>query len=163
MNTDAARLQRRVRKSICVHPCSSVASPSFHLDPHTGRGERSASAVTDATEPHPAYVIVGVSHRTGTAALRERLSADEAGQTELLAALRVAGLHQALVLSTCDRTELHAIADDPTTAATAMRDILARQGRVTAADIAAQGYELVGDAALRQLFAVASSLDSVVV
>jgi glutamyl-tRNA reductase len=44
-----------------------------------------------------------------------------------------------------------------------MRDILARQGRVAAADIAAQGYELIGDAALRQLFAVASSLDSVVV
>jgi len=119
--------------------------------------------VTGPTEPRPAYVIVGVSHRTGTAALRERLFVDETGQTELLAALRVAGLNEALVLSTCDRAELHAIAGDPTKAAAAMRDILARQGRVAAADIAAQGYELIGDAALRQLFAVASSLDSVVV
>jgi glutamyl-tRNA reductase len=119
--------------------------------------------VTTQTEVQSSYLIVGVSHRTGTAALRERLFADEAGQTELLAALRASGLSQALVLSTCDRTELHAIADDPTRAAAAMRDILARQGRVTAADIAAQGYELAGEAALRQLFAVASSLDSVVV
>jgi glutamyl-tRNA reductase len=118
--------------------------------------------VTTRTEAQSSYLIVGVSHRTATAALRERLFADEAGQTELLAALRAAGLHQGLVLSTCDRTELHAIADDPTKAAAAMRDILARQGRVTAADIAAQGYELSGEAALRQLFAVASSLDSVV-
>jgi glutamyl-tRNA reductase len=118
--------------------------------------------VTGAPEPNPAYLIVGVSHRTGTAALRERLFADEAGQTELLAALRAAGLQQGLVLSTCDRTELHAIADDPNAAA-ALRDILGRQGRVTAGDIAAQGYELVGEAALRQLFAVASSLDSVVI
>lgn len=115
------------------------------------------------TEPNPSYLVVGVSHRTGTAALRERLFVDEAGQTELLAALRAAGISQGLVLSTCDRTELHAIADDPTKTAAAMRDILARQGRVTAADIAAQGYELIGDVALRQLFAVASSLDSVVV
>ncbi|HUL07684.1 MAG TPA: glutamyl-tRNA reductase [Candidatus Acidoferrum sp.] len=111
----------------------------------------------------PTYLIIGVSHRTGTAALRERLFADEAGRTELLAALRGAGLGQALVLSTCDRTELHAITDDPPPAAAAMRQILARQGSVTPADIAAQGYELIGDAALRQLFAVASSLDSVVV
>jgi glutamyl-tRNA reductase len=120
-------------------------------------------AVIGPTEPNPSYLVVGVSHRTGTAALRERLFVDEAGQTELLAALRAAGISQGLVLSTCDRTELHAIADDPTKTAAAMRDILARQGRVTAADIAAQGYELIGDVALRQLFAVASSLDSVVV
>ena len=114
-------------------------------------------------QPHLSYLIVGVSHRTGTAALRERLFVDETGQAELLAALRVAGLNEAFVLSTCDRTELHAVAGDPKKAAAAMRDILARQGCVAAADIAAQGYELIGDAALRQLFAVASSLDSVVV
>jgi len=119
--------------------------------------------VAGPTEPSPAYLIVGVSHRTGTAALRERLFVDEAGQTELLATLRAAGLHQGLVLSTCDRTELHAIADDSAKAAAALRDILARHGSVSAADIAAQGYELSGDAALRQLFAVASSLDSVVI
>jgi len=119
--------------------------------------------VTGPPDSHSSYLIVGVSHRTGTAALRERLFADEAGQTELLAALRAAGLQQGLVLSTCDRSELHAITDDPAKAAAALRDILARQGRVTAADIAAQGYERVGEAALRQLFAVASSLDSVVI
>ena len=104
-------------------------------------------AVIGPTEPNSSYLIVGVSHRTGTAALRERLCVDEAGQTELLAALRAAGLDEALVLSTCDRTELHVIAGDAARAAAAMRDILARQGRVTAADIAAQGYELIGDAA----------------
>src|SRR5215813_546072 len=116
-----------------------------------------AMAVTGPMQPQPTYLIVGVSHCTGTAALRERLFADEAGQAELLGALRAAGLGQALVLSTCDRTELHAVADDPAPAAAAMREILARQGSVTPADIAAQGYELIGDAALRQLFAVASS------
>ena len=120
-------------------------------------------AVIAPVEPQPAYLIVGVSHRSGTAALRERLFVDEAGQTELLAALRAAGLDEALVLSTCDRTELHAMVGDAVGAAAAMRDILARQGGVAAADIDAQGYELSGDAALRQLFAVASSLDSVVV
>jgi glutamyl-tRNA reductase len=108
------------------------------------------------------YLIVGVSHRTGTAALRERLFVDEAGQTELLQSMRTAGLSEALVLSTCDRTELHAVAADAVQAASPMLDMLAKQGRVTAADIAAQGYQLQGTAALRHLCAVAASLDSVV-
>ncbi len=108
------------------------------------------------------YLIVGVSHRTGTAALRERLFADEAGHTGLLESLRAAGLMEALVLSTCDRTELHAVTGDPARATSSMRDILARQGRVTAGEIASQGYHLQGADALRHLCAVASSLDSVV-
>jgi glutamyl-tRNA reductase len=108
------------------------------------------------------YVIVGVSHRTGTAALRERLFVDEAGQAELLQAMRTAGLPEALALSTCDRAELHVAAADPARAAASMLDILARQGGVMPADIAAQGYRLQGTAALRHLCAVASSLDSVV-
>jgi glutamyl-tRNA reductase len=118
--------------------------------------------VTGPTEPPLEYLIVGVSHRTGTAALRERLFVDEAGQTELLECLRASGLTEALALSTCDRTELHAVAEDPAHAASSMRDILAKQGRVTAGDIAAQGYQRQGVEALRHLCAVAASLDSVV-
>ena len=113
-------------------------------------------------EPRPEYLIVGVSHRTGTAALRERLFVDEAGQTAMLAALRDSGLTQALALSTCDHMELHAAVDDPARAASTMLETLASQGRVTTADIAAQGYRLQGAAALRHLCAVAASLDSVV-
>jgi glutamyl-tRNA reductase len=109
------------------------------------------------------YLIVGVSHRSGTAALRERLIVDEAGQTELLADLRAAGLGQGLVLSTCDRSELHTIAGDPTATAALLKALLARRAGVAPADIAAQGYELTGAAALRHLCAVASALDSVVI
>jgi len=112
----------------------------------------------------PAELIaVGVSHRTGTAALRERLFLDEAGQAELQRQLRACGLTQTLILSTCDRTEVHAVDDDPAGAAAAIREALARQGHVTAAEILAQGHDLAGKAALRHLFAVAASLDSVVV
>jgi glutamyl-tRNA reductase len=76
--------------------------------------------------------------------------------------MRTAGLPEALVLSTCDRTELHAVAADAAGATTSMLDILAKQARVTAADIAAQGYQLQGMEALRHLCSVAASLDSVV-
>jgi glutamyl-tRNA reductase len=118
--------------------------------------------VPELPESRLEYLIVGVSHRTGTAALRERLFVEEAGQAELLQSMRTAGLPEVLVLSTCDRTELHAAVAESASASASMLDILARQGRVTAADIAAQGYQLQGAAALRHLCAVAASLDSVV-
>jgi glutamyl-tRNA reductase len=69
---------------------------------------------------------------------------------------------QGLVLSTCDRTELHAIVGDPAAAA-AMRIVLARRAGIAPPEIAAQGYELAGAEALRHLFAAASALDSVVI
>src|SRR5262245_32151080 len=114
------RTRRFVREArsifIRVHPCSSVVPSSLLRDGSAqiirnrwcGHAGKNAPPVT--LQMYSSYLIVGVSHRTGTAALRERLFADEAGQTELLAALRAAGLQQGLVLSTCDRTELHAIA-----------------------------------------------------
>lgn len=114
-------------------------------------------------DPSPEYLIVGVSHRSGTAALRERLFMEEAGQTELLNQLHSAGFRQALVLSTCDRTEVHAVAADPAHAASIALETLGRQAHVPPAEISAQGYKLSGTVALRHLFAVAASLDSVVI
>jgi glutamyl-tRNA reductase len=108
-------------------------------------------------------IVVGVSHRSGTAALRERLFLDESGQAALLGRLQAAGLTQALVLSTCDRTEVHAVDGDTARAAAIIREALAAMGRVAAAEILTQGYEHAGRAALRHLFAVAASLDSVVI
>jgi glutamyl-tRNA reductase len=116
--------------------------------------------VTDALAE---LVVVGVNHRTGTAALRDHLFLDESGQAALLGRLRAAGLAQTVVLSTCDRTEVHAIDGDAPRAAAIIRDALAAQGHVTAAELLTQGYDLAGTAALRHLFAVAASLDSVVV
>ena len=114
-------------------------------------------------EPLAGLIVVGVSHRTGTAALRERLFLDESGQAELQGKLQAAGLTETLVLSTCDRTDVHAVVADPAGAAAIIREALASQGHVTPAEILAQGYDLAGKAALRHLFAVAASLDSVVV
>lgn len=119
--------------------------------------------MSEPPESRPEYLIVGVSHRTATAALRERLFLDEIGQSELLSALRDAGLRQALVLSTCDRTEIHAVDPDPPRAAAIALEALGRQTRVVPAEIGAQGYSLAGVDALRHLCAVAASLDSVVI
>ena len=109
------------------------------------------------------FLVIGVNHRSGTAALREALYVEESRQPELLARLKAAGLSQAIFLSTCDRSEVQAIAADPEAAAAAVRQAFAGQARVPEQEVAAQSYMFAGAEALRHVFAVAASLDSQVI
>ena len=76
------------------------------------------------------FLVVGVSHRSGTAALREALYVEEERQPELLRRLRAAGLAEAVFLSTCDRSEVQAVASDADQAAAAVETAFAGQAGV---------------------------------
>src|SRR5690606_18783941 len=108
-------------------------------------------------------IVVGTSHRTGTAELRDRLFVEETAQPALLSALRAAGVGQALVLSTCDRSEVQAAHGEPAEACERIVEVLARRAQLAPAELSDQVYRLRDRAALRHIFAVASSLDSRVI
>jgi glutamyl-tRNA reductase len=108
-------------------------------------------------------VVVGVSHKTAPASLRDRLFAEEATMPALLDDLKAAGIGQALLLSTCDRTEVQAVVGDAEDAASAITGFLAARAGIAPAELMVSGYRLEGEAALRHLFAVAASLDSAMV
>ena len=107
--------------------------------------------------------VVGSNHRSGSALLRDRLFVDEAMLPQALERLRTAGIEQALILSTCDRTEIQAVGDAAERAADLVRDEFAWIGNLPRDEISEQSYTLFDDAALRHIFAVASSLDSQVI
>ncbi len=109
------------------------------------------------------FLVVGVNHRSGTAALREALYVEEERQPELLARLKAAGVAEAVFLSTCDRSEVQAVTSDVDGVSTAVGAAFARQAGVPAEEVAAQSYRLTGGEALRHIFAVAASLDSQVI
>ena len=67
------------------------------------------------------------------------------------------------MISTCNRVELYVAADDADRAATGLADVLARRAGVAVADLAEHLYQHRDAAAVRHLFRVASSLDSLVV
>lgn len=116
--------------------------------------------------PSPASVepvVVGVSHKTAPASLRDRLFAEESQLSSLLSTLKQSGLDQAVLLSTCDRIEVQAVAADPEQAAAVITDFLASRAGVGRDELRASLYRLDGEAALRHVFAVAASLDSAVV
>jgi glutamyl-tRNA reductase len=106
---------------------------------------------------------VGISHRSATAALREKLLLEESAYGEVLRSLKADGIVQALVLSTCDRTEFTVAGADLPGGAAPLWNRLAAIGRLAPDAVKAQGYELADEAALRHLFAVAAALDSAVV
>jgi glutamyl-tRNA reductase len=108
-------------------------------------------------------VVVGANHRSSSLALRDALFVEDAAQPVLLDSLRAAGLSQALVISTCDRVEVVAVHAEPEQAVLAVTRILAARGGLSPAHLTDQLYTLVDEAAVRHCFAVAASLDSLVI
>ena len=109
-------------------------------------------------------VVVGLSHRTAPIAVREKLVLDSAGLPDFLRALvQRPEVGEALLVSTCNRVELVAAGpsgfdSDLEQVAQACVDALAEHSP----GIAPHLYAHVGGAAVRHLFRVAASLDSMV-
>ncbi len=107
-------------------------------------------------------VLVGLNHKTAPVAVREKLFAgclDPAGLPGDI--LSIAGVREALYLSTCNRIEVVAATDDAKSAA-ALGAFLADQGGLTDEEAGACLYVYFDDDAIRHLFRVTSSLDSLV-
>lgn len=108
--------------------------------------------------------IIGLSHRTASIALRERF----AHQTrEIEQALeKVAELEtvdEACIVSTCNRVEFYvAGAADPSTLARSLRNHLVGIAGLPPSELDPHLYVHEGSEALRHLFRVAASLDSMV-
>ena len=107
------------------------------------------------------FAITGLNHKTAPVEVRERLALRD---TELAAELdrlkREPGLSEGLILSTCNRVEIAVALDDRTDASASVGNFLALRG---GADLQSHLYTHTGADAVRHLFRVASSLDSMVV
>lgn len=108
--------------------------------------------------------VVGMSWRTAKVAVREKLAfrEDELAET-LLAITRELPVLEALLISTCNRVEVYGVAKPGADATTELRTWIAKRRNVRLADVGEALYERRGPAAIRHVFSVASSLDSLVV
>ncbi len=108
-------------------------------------------------------LLAGMSHRSASLTERESLALDADGIARVLAGIaRRGGVTEAVVLSTCNRTELYGLSADPDGAYEALR---AAVGEEKGADVLAPGpavYRLEGRDAVRHAFRVAAGLDSMV-
>src|SRR5262245_41133778 len=100
--------------------------------------------------------VLGLNHRTAPIEVPERIVFDAARLPGSLAALAaLPGVEEALIVSTCNRTELYCVADGDAPLADWLS---AASGGMPA--LAGCLYRLDGDEAVRHVFAVASGLDS---
>ena len=109
-------------------------------------------------------LALGVSHKTAPLPVRERLALPEGRAVTVLRELvSHAGVHEAVTISTCNRTEVYLVVSDPVEAESAALGILARQAGIRPTELFGAIYALRDADAVRHLFEVASGLDSMIV
>ena len=108
--------------------------------------------------------LLGVSHRTASVDVRERLdfsSRDVGAAVEALALCPSAA--ESVVLSTCNRSEIYVVSEDPGTARRELIDFLSTYHHLPRDMFEPHLYAREDDQAAQHLFRVAAGLDSLVV
>lgn len=109
------------------------------------------------------YCLVGANFHTTDVGFRDRLYVEEEQRPAVFQALRDRGVDQAVILSTCDRTEFHLAAESPEQAVDAAQDVIARRMGMRRAAVEEQLYRRYDEDAVRHLYSVACALDSQVI
>ncbi|MBN1827747.1 MAG: glutamyl-tRNA reductase [Deltaproteobacteria bacterium] len=108
-------------------------------------------------------VLVGMNHRTASVALRERLACSAGGELAMTAELlRNHDIREAFALSTCNRVELLALARDLSGTERLLREMLGAGADLPPGKSGDCFYSYSGREAVRHLFRVTASLDSMV-
>ena len=109
-------------------------------------------------------LLLGVSHKTAPVALRERLALTNAEAERFLRDLvTLPEVREAVAISTCNRTELYLVVGDPVAAESAVLGQLANRAGIRPTELADVMYSPRNCDAARQLFRVASGLESMIV
>ncbi len=109
-------------------------------------------------------LVIGINHKTAPVEIRERVSfsGEELGRS-LRKVLEHPEFTEDMILSTCNRVEIYATTRDPEMGIVALKNFLAEYHGVSLEEFEQSLYIHSGSGAVRHIFRVASSLDSMVV
>lgn len=109
-------------------------------------------------------LVIGVNHRSGPLSVLERVSLPPDEIPKAVDSLvRRDNVREVAVLSTCNRTEIYAVAERFHGAYADIRDFLCDLGHIAPDELHPHLYSQHDELAVRHLFEVAAGLDSVVV
>ena len=116
------------------------------------------------SRPNAELLALGISHKTAPVALRERLALTDR-EAERFVKTLVADevVHEAVAISTCNRTEIYLVCADPVSAESALLGALARRADIRPTELAGVVYALRNCDAARHLYRVTSGLESMIV
>ncbi len=108
-------------------------------------------------------LALGISHKTAPVALRERLAFSEREASEFVReATATAEVREAVVISTCNRTEVYLVVGDAVRAESDVLGLLARRAEIRPTELADAIYSPRNCDAARQLFRVTAGLESMI-
>jgi glutamyl-tRNA reductase len=109
-------------------------------------------------------LALGISHKTAPVALRERVAFSESEATEFAQlATATPEVREAVVLSTCNRTEVYLVVGDAVRAESDVLGLLARRAAIRPTELAEAIYSPRNCDAARQLYRVTAGLESMIV
>jgi glutamyl-tRNA reductase len=109
-------------------------------------------------------LAIGVSHKTAPIELRERLVLTDERAGRLLSDLRGTGeIHEAAMISTCNRTELYLVVGDRGKAEGMVLGMLSRESGIPPTELAAAIFTHQNCDVARHLYRVTAGLESMVV
>jgi glutamyl-tRNA reductase len=126
----------------------------------SGNSARGASTA-NGTVSKPSIVIVGANHECASVDLRERIAFSGDRLTGGSRALRE-HVDEGLIVSTCNRTELYIVADDPDAGRERTFDFLSQYHHIPHHLLSSMTYVHTDASAVRHIFRVASGLDSII-
>jgi len=108
-------------------------------------------------------VLIGLSHKTAPVEIREKFCIPREKVKEFLPQLAgVPGIREGMVLSTCNRLEVLGVVETGEKEIARIEDLLAGIGEISAKELKPYLYLRTGEDAVKHLFRVTSSLDSMV-
>jgi glutamyl-tRNA reductase len=109
-------------------------------------------------------LVIGTSYKTAPVEVRERLALPEAQAATFLRELRGAtDVHEAVAVSTCNRTELYLVVGDPVQAESMALTMLATQAGIRPTELTAAIYAQRNCDVARHLYRVTAGLESMIV
>ena len=106
------------------------------------------------------FGVIGISYRKAPIHIRDKAAFSDSKKMEFLDRLQEHGIAQAVILSTCNRSEVYFLAEDPTAAAIVKEEFILQCG---APELVGYLFEKREQQALTYLFSVAAGLDSLVI
>ncbi len=116
------------------------------------------AATLSVSAPFEDFRVIGLNYRTAALPIRNAVSFTGSGIRALLEDLKARQIKEALVASTCNRTEVYFSGPNFEPVLSALSSL----SEVPSAKLDAITYQLVGKDSIRQLFRVACGLDSAV-
>ena len=109
-------------------------------------------------------LLLGISHKTAPVAVRERVALLDGQLPQFLGDLvESPSISEAVVISTCNRTEVYLVVSDPVDAETAALGALSARAGIRPTELAEIVYAPRNCDAARQLYRVAAGLESMIV